>query len=111
MSWFLFLALPVLVIGGLIALAAWLEVTYSSGWTFVVGGLAFLLFFSCLMLGINQAGRDLEVESCRNWGLTNSRPTKFVSYSWWSYNCATPDGKGHWIPVDQVIVNTPEANG
>lgn len=79
-------------------------------WAFygpAIGFALFALIFS-ITLPLVVLNRSVTAEDCHNWGVQNNRPSKFASYTFWRYGCVTPDGHGHWIPTNQIIVNVPK---
>lgn len=50
-----------------------------------------------IVFGANQISRQVSVESCHNWGLTNDRQTKWASYNLFSYDCLTKSYDGKWV--------------
>ena len=53
-----------------------------------------------LVFGVNQIGRQVSVESCRNWGIKNDRETKWASFNLFSYECLTKSYDGKWVSTD-----------
>jgi hypothetical protein len=74
----------------------------------ILGG---IVLIASVILPVNAIARHMSAEDCSNWSTANGRPTKFVSYTWWDYDCVTPDGHGHWIPTGQIYVQIPKVEG
>jgi hypothetical protein len=55
---------------------------------------------------VNVVGYHQATAECRHWSQAIGRPSKEVRYTWWSYDCLTPNPAvpGTWIPTDQVWV-------
>lgn len=72
------------------------------GWflAVVVGGMA--LFMGGVLLTIRYVSHHYDTVRCDQWALATNRPTKFVDYHFWSWDCLTPDENGKWIPTDRV---------
>lgn len=75
---------------------------WTMGTKFRVAGsvaLAIVLFVTGLTLGIRGISKSQSHEACNHYATANGRPTKFVTYTFWSWDCLTPNAKapGTWI--------------
>jgi hypothetical protein len=62
---------------------------------------AFILICGSLVFGmiwtITPIAKHMSAETCHNWSVQNQRPTKFVLYTYWNWDCLTKTADGHWI--------------
>jgi hypothetical protein len=106
MPWLWFL----LCVGGLLVAVAMMifdGLEHAAVFIFAIV-LGFASIFAGAMLTVNAIQRQQTVASCRAWGEQNNRPTRFASYTWWTYECITPDGHGRWVPTTQIFSNVPQ---
>jgi hypothetical protein len=66
---------------------------------FALGVIAVMALGFLLVVLFNNIDKHMSVESCRHWAQANGRPTKIASYTYWSWDCLTPDADkpGTWI--------------
>jgi hypothetical protein len=52
--------------------------------------------------GIMRMTRYYDARQCDTYAEQTDRETRFVDWSWQSWDCLTPSGDGHWIPIEQL---------
>lgn len=67
----------------------------------VVAG-CLIAFLAALMTGIRYAQHYYDHKNCTAFSVNTGRETKFVDYTWWSWDCLTPTKDGKYIPIDQL---------
>jgi len=55
-----------------------------------------------IFLGANSWARHIDKENCHGFGVASGRETKFVDYTFWSWDCLTPTTDGKKIPVKNL---------
>jgi hypothetical protein len=68
--------------------------------TIVIGGA--VLAFCLIMLGTRQVTIHYDRAACHSFATQTERQTKFVTYTYWSWDCLTPTGDGKWISTDNL---------
>lgn len=82
---------------------SWYQWTYGSVARCVVAlALVLAAVIGSLVVGTNQWSKHVASYECRHWGEANGRPVKFVTYTFWSWDCLTPNhnAPGTWISTD-----------
>lgn len=70
-----------------------------AGIMFVLGLLAVIV---AIVIAVRMPTHYFDVRDCRQFAETSNRETKFVHYTWMTWDCLTPAEDGRWIPVDQL---------
>lgn len=72
------------------------------GWMLllVFGGVA--IFIASVVLTVNAIAFSQDRAACTGFATNTGRVTKFVSYTYWQWDCLTPSTDGHWISIDNL---------
>lgn len=60
--------------------------------SFVCVGLVFLL-----KVGMNGFSKNQVRQACNVFSVESKRETKFVEYTYWNFDCLTPQSDGKWV--------------
>jgi hypothetical protein len=79
---------------------------WRDGWAiaFILTGIviAIVLFVLICVLISNQVSKHYDKASCHTYAQTTGRQTRFVTYTFWSWDCLTPAADGKWISTDAL---------
>ena len=101
MIWVWYVAIPLAVIGTPFAIAALTQL--DSGFGFAAGFAVVIATAVFLVMGVViSIGRHYDRQSCHRFEQTTQRPTRFVIYTTFAWDCLTPSGNGKWIPTTNL---------
>ena len=69
-------------------------------WLLIVGGAA--IFVCAVVLIANATEKHYDRAGCHSFADRTGRETRFVEYTYWSWDCLTPSEDGKWISVDNL---------
>jgi hypothetical protein len=61
-----------------------------------------ILIIILLIGGACRTGRYFDKRSCYSFGQQSGRETKFVDYTFFSWDCLTPTTDNKWISIDNL---------
>lgn len=79
---------------------------WKEGWAFatIVTGVVAAVCVIALAVAVvaNRISKHYDKAACHSYSTNTGRQVRFVTYTFWSWDCLTPAADGKWIPTSNL---------